>query len=95
MATSTTQSDRPLLPRLRSSELWSYFGPAFVASIAYIDPGNFATNLTADRASATSCSGCCCGRMPMAILIQYLAAKLGIATGKTLPQNCRAHSQSL
>ncbi len=34
-----------LLPELRRSELWTYFGPAFVASVAYIDPGNFATNI--------------------------------------------------
>ena len=35
---------RQKLPRMQSSQLWYYFGPAFVASIAYIDPGNFATN---------------------------------------------------
>ena len=33
------------LPELRRGQMWSYFGPAFVASIAYIDPGNFATNI--------------------------------------------------
>src|SRR5512146_1060172 len=33
------------LPSFRRAEIWSYFGPAFVASIAYIDPGNFATNI--------------------------------------------------
>jgi manganese transport protein len=32
-------------PGFRSDRLWSYFGPAFVASVAYIDPGNFATNI--------------------------------------------------
>lgn len=91
MATSTTQSDRPLLPRLRSSELWSYFGPAFVASIAYIDPGNFATNFDGGSRFGYKLLWVLLWSNLMAILIQYLAAKLGIATGKTLPQNCRAH----
>ena len=91
MATSTTQSDRPLLPRLRSSELWSYVGPAFVASIAYIDPGNFATNFDGGSRFGYKLLWVLLWSNLMAILIQYLAAKLGIATGKTLPQNCRAH----
>ena len=34
-----------LLPTLRRGEMWRYFGPAFVASVAYVDPGNFATNI--------------------------------------------------
>jgi manganese transport protein len=92
MVTPTTQSDRPsLLPRLRSSELWSYFGPAFVASIAYIDPGNFATNFDGGSRFGYKLLWVLLWSNAMAILIQYLAAKLGIATGRTLPQNCRAH----
>ncbi|MFY9935458.1 MAG: Nramp family divalent metal transporter [Silvibacterium sp.] len=92
MATPTTESDRPsLLPRLRSSELWSYFGPAFVASIAYIDPGNFATNFDGGSRFGYKLLWVLLWSNVMAILIQYLAAKLGIATGRTLPQNCREH----
>ncbi|HEX3471730.1 MAG TPA: Nramp family divalent metal transporter [Silvibacterium sp.] len=90
MATPTTQVARPsLLPRLRSSELWSYFGPAFVASIAYIDPGNFATNFDGGARFGYKLLWVLLWSNAMAILIQYLAAKLGIATGRTLPQNCR------
>src|ERR1700689_5562619 len=90
MATPTTESGRPsLLPRLRSSELWSYFGPAFVASIAYIDPGNFATNFDGGSRFGYKLLWVLLWSNAMAILIQYLAAKLGIATGKTLPENCR------
>jgi len=90
MATPTTQAARPsLLPRLRSSELWSYFGPAFVASIAYIDPGNFATNFDGGSRFGYKLLWVLLWSNAMAILIQYLAAKLGIATGRTLPQNCR------
>lgn len=91
MASPTTQTDRPLLPRLRSSELWSYFGPAFVASIAYIDPGNFAANFLGGSLFGYKLLWVLLWSNLMAILVQYLAAKLGIATGKTLPRNCRDH----
>ena len=76
------------LPR---REVWYYFGPAFVASVAYIDPGNFATNIAAGSDFGYSLLWVLLWSNAMAILIQYLSAKLGIATGLTLPQNCRAH----
>src|SRR5947209_6392267 len=79
------------LPALKRSEMWRYFGPAFVASVAYIDPGNFATNIEGGTRFGYSLLWILLWSNAMAILIQYLAAKLGIATGKTLPQNCRAH----
>ena len=78
------------LPAFRSGELWYYFGPAFVASVAYIDPGNFATNIEGGTRFGYSLLWVLLWSNAMAILIQYLSAKLGIATGKTLPQNCRA-----
>ncbi len=90
MATTPTQpARRSLLPRMRSSELWSYFGPAFVASIAYIDPGNFAANFDGGSRFGYKLLWVLLWSNLMAILVQYLAAKLGIATGKTLPRNCR------
>jgi manganese transport protein len=79
------------LPAFRSGELWYYFGPAFVASVAYIDPGNFAANIEGGTRFGYSLLWVLLWSNAMAILIQYLAAKLGIATGKTLPQNCREH----
>ncbi len=92
MASTPPYSEpRPLLPRLRSSELWSYFGPAFVASIAYIDPGNFAANFDGGARFGYKLLWVLLWSNAMAILVQYLAAKLGIATGKTLPRNCRDH----
>ncbi len=66
-------------------------GPAFVASIAYIDPGNFATNFTAGAQFGNQLLWVLLWSNLMAMVIQYLSAKLGIATGLTLPQNCRAH----
>src|SRR5450631_837954 len=79
------------LPKMRSGELWFYFGPAFVASIAYIDPGNFATNILGGTQFGYRLLWVLLWSNAMAILIQYLSAKLGIVTGLTLPQNCRKH----
>jgi manganese transport protein len=73
----------------RSDQIWSYFGPAFVASVAYIDPGNFATNILGGSQFGYRLLWVLLWSNVMAILIQYLSAKLGIVTGHTLPQNCR------
>ena len=70
-------------------EMWWYFGPAFVASVAYMDPGNFATNIDAGARFGYRLLWVLLWSNAMAILVQYLAAKLGIATGRTLPENCR------
>lgn len=71
--------------------MWRYFGPAFVASVAYIDPGNFAANIEGGTRFGYTLLWVLVWSNAMAILIQYLSAKLGIATGRTLPQNCRDH----
>src|ERR1700761_1338218 len=90
MATIPARNGRPhALPRMRSGQLWSYFGPAFVASIAYIDPGNFAANFLGGSMFGYKLLWVLLWSNAMAILVQYLSAKLGIATGKTLPRNCR------
>ncbi len=88
----------PVLKRNRSRaqlrharRLLLHLGPAFVASIAYIDPGNFATNFAAGAHSGYRLLWVLLWSNSMAIVIQYLAAKLGIATGRTLPQSCRDH----
>jgi manganese transport protein len=80
-----------LLPKFRRNEIWSYFGPAFVASVAYIDPGNFATNILGGTQFGYRLLWVLLWSNAMAMLIQYLSAKLGIVTGLTLPQNCRKH----
>ncbi len=66
-------------------------GPAFIASIAYIDPGNFVSNLDGGTRFGYQLLWVLLWSNAMAILIQYLSAKLGIATGRTLPQSCRDH----
>ena len=77
--------------RIGARELWASMGPAFVASIAYIDPGNFVSNLDGGTRSGYQLLWVLLWSNAMAILIQYLSAKLGIATGRTLPQSCRDH----
>jgi manganese transport protein len=64
-------------------------GPAFVAAIAYVDPGNFATNFSAGAAFGYSLAWVIVAANLMAMLVQYLSAKIGVATGKDLPQLCR------
>src|SRR6204780_5769399 len=78
-----------LLSNLKSRQALYWFGPAFVASIAYIDPGNFATNFAGGTSFGYKLLWVLLWSNAMAILVQYLSAKLGIATGRTLPENCR------
>ncbi|MDR2378796.1 MAG: Nramp family divalent metal transporter [Bifidobacteriaceae bacterium] len=62
------------------------FGPAFVAAVAYVDPGNVAANLTAGARYGYLLVWVLVLANAMAVLVQYLSAKLGIATGRSLPQ---------
>jgi manganese transport protein len=66
-----------------------FLGPAFIASIAYIDPGNFATNISAGAQFGYALLWVILLANLMAMLIQGLAAKLGIATGMNLAELCR------
>jgi manganese transport protein len=73
----------------RMHRLVSLAGPAFVAAVAYVDPGNVATNVTAGSRYAYRLVWVVVLANLLAVLTQYLAAKLGIATGRTLPELCR------
>src|SRR3954466_7911175 len=66
-------------------------GPAFVACIAYVDPGNFATNIAGGAKFGYLLLWVLLAANLMAMLIQNLSAKIGIATGKNLPELCREH----
>jgi manganese transport protein len=90
-STSALPPRRGFFPDFQRNEMWAYFGPAFVASVAYIDPGNFATNILGGTQFGYRLLWVLLWSNAMAMLIQYLAAKLGIVTGLTLPQNCRKH----
>ncbi|KEZ78933.1 Nramp family divalent metal transporter [Salinisphaera hydrothermalis] len=66
-----------------------FIGPAFIAAVAYIDPGNFATNIQAGSTYGYMLLWVVLASNLMAVLIQTLSAKLGIATGKNLPEISR------
>src|SRR5213079_2688644 len=66
-----------------------FLGPAFVACVAYIDPGNFATNIAGGSKFGYTLVWVIVAANLMAMLIQSLSAKLGIATGRNLPEVCR------
>jgi manganese transport protein len=69
--------------------LMPFLGPAFIASVAYIDPGNFATNIEAGSEFGYKLLWVIVASNLMAMLIQALSAKLGIATGRNLAEHCR------
>ena len=90
---ATTRSAKAVLSG-RSKKGWAarllpFLGPAFIASIAYVDPGNFATNIQGGAQFGYELLWVILGSNLMAMLLQALSAKLGIATGKNLAEHCR------
>ncbi len=75
--------------RGRLARLLPFMGPAFVASVAYMDPGNFATNIQGGAQFGYTLLWVIVASNLMAMLIQTLSAKLGIATGLNLAEHCR------
>lgn len=73
------------------ARLWPFLGPAFIASIAYVDPGNFATNIDGGAKFGYTLLWVVVASNLMAVLVQILSAKLGIATGNNLGELCRLH----
>ncbi|MEJ7819564.1 MAG: Nramp family divalent metal transporter [Rubrobacteraceae bacterium] len=70
-------------------KLWPFLGPAFIAAVAYVDPGNFATNISGGAQFGYLLLWVILASNLMAMLVQSMSAKLGIATGKNLPEVCR------
>jgi manganese transport protein len=66
-----------------------FLGPAFIACVAYVDPGNFATNVAGGAQFGYALGWVVVTANLMAMLVQSMSAKLGIATGKSLPEVCR------
>ncbi len=73
------------------ANLLPFLGPAFIASVAYVDPGNFATNIEGGAQFGLTLLWVIFASNLMAILIQSLSAKLGIATGRNLAEQCHDH----
>lgn len=102
---STAQADKDFLPgegaTVRAAQaalsgqqrgikrFLPFLGPAFIASVAYIDPGNFATNIQAGSSYGYMLLWVVLASNLMAILIQSMSAKLGIATGRNVPEVSR------
>ncbi|MEU7173473.1 MULTISPECIES: Nramp family divalent metal transporter [Micromonospora] len=91
-------NDSPVLPPLRTPSAprpvrgrLILLGPAFVAAVAYVDPGNFATNSTAGAQYGYLLVWVVVAANLAAMLVQTLTAKLGLATGRSLPELCREH----
>ncbi|WP_085370982.1 Nramp family divalent metal transporter [Leifsonia sp. NCR5] len=84
-AVETTES-RPARARRPSSRLFLLLGPAFVAAIAYVDPGNVAANLTAGAQYGYLLVWVLVAANVIAVFVQYQSAKLGIVTGRSLPE---------
>ncbi len=83
-----TPLDR-LLERGRLRATLAMLGPAFVAAVAYIDPGNFATNIQGGAKFGYALVWVVLLANLMAMLVQYLSAKLGVVTDRSLPELCR------
>jgi manganese transport protein len=71
------------------ARIMPFMGPAFIASVAYMDPGNFATNIQGGAKFGYELLWVIVASNLMAMLLQTLSAKLGIATGKNLAEHCR------
>ena len=82
---------RLMRSRGRLRGVLALLGPAFVASVAYIDPGNFATNFAAGARFGYALAWVIVLANLMAMLVQYLSAKVGVATGRDLAELCRAY----
>jgi manganese transport protein len=84
---------RTTLPELRARgrvrSAAGLLGPAFVAAVAYVDPGNFATNFVGGASDGYQLLWVIVVANLMAMLIQYLTSKAGLATGRSLPELCR------
>lgn len=75
--------------KVRVKHLLKFLGPAFIVSVAYVDPGNFATNISGGAIFNYNLIWVILWSNIMAIFLQIQSAKLGIATGKNLPHMCK------
>ena len=85
-------ASRKSSPSAWLKRLPAFMGPGYLIAVGYIDPGNWATDLAAGSGFGYSLLWVIMLSNLMAILLQILAARLGIATGLDLAQACRAHA---
>ncbi|MBP2450310.1 Nramp family divalent metal transporter [Mycolicibacterium lutetiense] len=80
--------------KTRTTPSWTLLGPAFVAAIAYVDPGNVAANVSAGAQFGYLLVWVIVVANAMAGLVQYLSAKLGLVTGRSLPEVVADHTRT-
>lgn len=91
----STLAEKITFPTLTGSKIFTirkifpFLGPAFIVSVGYIDPGNWATNIAGGSSFGYKLLWVLLLSNLMAIFLQVMAAKLGIATGRSLAENCR------
>src|SRR5215471_20134602 len=88
----TMAPERPAL-RERVDRVWVLLGPAFVAAVAYVDPGNFATNIQAGSETGYRLVWVVVAANIAAMVIQTQSAKLGLVTGLSLPEHIRERAR--
>ncbi len=81
-------NDKFLVTKSKLKQLLNFLGPAFIVSVAYIDPGNFATNISGGSKFNYALIWVILWSNLIAIFLQIMSAKLGIATGHNLPEMC-------
>jgi manganese transport protein len=79
-------------PKFRWKQLLPFLGPSFIASVAYMDPGNFATNISGGAGYGYALLWVILAANFAAMFIQYQSAKLGVVTGRNLPEVIRDRS---
>ncbi|MGY1640261.1 Nramp family divalent metal transporter [Geodermatophilus sp. SYSU D00703] len=89
LPTTLVGAPRPAPTASGRRRIWPLLGPAFVAAVAYVDPGNFATNFSGGASFGYTLLWVIVAANLMAMLIQSLTAKLGLATGRDLATLCR------
>ena len=82
-------ADRDFLPKFSWRKLWMFAGPGFLMSIAYLDPGNIESDLQSGATAGYALLWLLMWATIMGLLIQKLAARLGVATGSHLAELCR------
>jgi manganese transport protein len=85
---TTAPESMPAL-RARAARVWLFLGPAFVAAVAYVDPGNFATNIQAGSETGYRLVWVVVAANLAAMVIQTQSAKLGLVSGRSLPEQIR------
>jgi manganese transport protein len=86
---SARAASAPISVRVRPARRWLFLGPACVAAVAYVDPGNFATNIQAGAELGYGLVWVVVAANVAAVVIQTQSAKLGLVSGRSLPEHIR------